>query len=477
MIKQTLGKETFIYGMGRILASSIAFLLLPFYLHSLSSLGDYGLIQLITAFFAFSNIIFLFAFDASLMRHYAGENSSNRKMYLSNTYFSLIITSSILITVLIIFKDFFATIIIAGNNPDWIIKIAFILFFDSLRTIHLLILRAENRAYNFMIFQVLDIAILASLNIYFVGFSYEYNKVAGVIHANFLSSIFIFVFSFPIIFNRFDFKTLSFRAWLKIKSFAMPLVPAGVFWIVLEYSDRKMLEFLMPSEIALETVGAYGVGHKLGAIMLLLVYSFNYAWRPYFLKSKNHQDFSSISNYVFYFLGFFWIILILFVQNIATLNIPFLNKPLINIEYLSGLSVVPFIALAYIFHASFILQESGPFLKDKTKNISIIRGIGVIANFILNYILITYYEPLLGAAIATTISYFIMSFLIYFWNKSFFKFTYNWRIVFIIFLFMSFAWTLSSQNYIVINTVLLVLYILLYPKIQSYSFFEKSQRK
>ncbi len=466
MIKQTLGKETFIYGIGRILASSVAFLLLPFYSHALSSLGDYGLIQLITAFFAFSNIIFLFAFDASLMKHYAGEGTEDRKMYLSNTYFSLIITSTLLITLLITFRDFFATIIIAGNNSDWIIKIAFILFFDSLRTVHLLILRAENRAYNFMVFQVLDIAILTSLNVYFVGFGFEHNKVAGVIHANFLSSICIFIISFPIIFNRFDFKTLSINAWRKIKNFAMPLVPAGVFWIVLEYSDRKMLEFLMPADIALETVGAYGVGHKLGAIMLLMVYSFNYAWRPYFLKAKDESEFTNISNYVFYFLGFFWMILILFIQNITTINIPFLNKPLINLEYLSGLSVVPFIALAYIFHASFILQESGPFLKNKTENISIIRGVGVISNLVLNYILITYYQPLLGAAIATTVSYFIMSYLIYTWNKSFFDFHYNWNILFIIMFFMGTAWTIADHNFLILKVGLLILYILYYKYIE-----------
>ena len=477
MINQSLGKETFIYGIGRIIASSLAFLLLPFYSHSLSSISDYGLIQLITAFFAFSNIIFLFAFDASLMRYYAGEDSTNRRVYLSNTYFSLIITSAILASVLITFRDFFSVLIISGNNPDWIIKIGFILFFDSLRTIHLLILRAENKAYNFMLFQVTDIVLLASLNIYFVGYGYENNKVAGVIHANFLSSIFIFLTSFPIIFNRFDFKSLSFVAWIKIKNFAMPLVPAGVFWIILEYSDRKMLEFLMPAHTALETVGAYGVGHKLGAIMLLMVYSFNYAWRPYFLKSKNEGEFQKISNYVFYFLGFFWMLLVLFVENITTVNIPILNKPLINIDYLSGLSIVPFIALAYVFHASFILQESGPFLKNRTQNISIIRGFGVILNLLLNYILITYYQPLLGAAIATSISYFMMSFVIYSWNKSFFNFQYDWKVVFIIIVFMATSWLLSSYALILLKSTLLILYISLYPKILNFSLNELRKRK
>ena len=469
MIEKRLGKEIIIYGTGRIMASSVAFLLLPFYSHALSSLEEYGLIQIITAFIAFANIIFLFAFDASLMRFYAGENSKNRKIYLSNTYFSLIITSTLLITILIIFRSFFSTVIISNNNPDWIIKIAFILFFDSLRSIHLLVLRAENKAYNFMILQVLDIVILTSLNIYFVGFGFEHNKVAGVIHANFLSSIIIFIISFPIIFNRFDFSTLSIKAWKKIKKFAMPLVPAGMFWIILEFSDRKMLEFLLPSNIALNEVGVYGAGYKLGALMLLLVYAFNYAWRPYFLKAKNQKEFTNISNYVFYFLGFFWIFLVLFIENIITINVPVLNKPLISAEYLQGLSIVPLIALAYIFHASFVLQESGPFLKNKTKNISICRGFGVIINIVLNLILIPYYHQFnkayLGAAIATLISYFMMSCAIYIWNKSLFDFKYNWKIVIGVTVFIVIAWSISIYNIMAVKFLLLFLYILYYKYI------------
>ena len=473
MSEHTLGKETIIYGVGRILASSIAFLLLPFYSHALSSISDYGLIQLVTAFIAFSNIIFLFAFDASLMKHYAAENPKKRKEYLSNTYFSLIITSTILVVILINFRTFFSNIIIAGNNPDWIIKIAFILFFDSLRSIHLLVLRAENKAYNFTILQVIDIALLTSLNIYFVGFGFEDDKVAGVIHANFLSSIIVFIISFPIIFNRFDFSTLSINVWRKLKNFALPLVPAGLFWVILEFSDRKMLEFLMPSEIALNEVGVYGAGYKLGALMLLLVYAFNYAWRPYFLKSKDQKDFIKISNYVFYFLGFFWIMLVLFIENLTAINIPILNKPLIHQEYLKGLSIVPLIALSYIFHASFVLQEAGPFLKNKTKNISISRGFGVLLNIILNLILIPYYHDLnkafLGAAIATLISYFAMSCIIYFWNKSVFSFKYNWNIILGICFFMLVAWYLSAYDSILLKGALPCLYILYYNYINKHS--------
>ena len=164
--------------------------------------------------------------------------------------------------------------------------------------------------------------------------------------------------------------------------------------------------------------------------------------------------------------------LVLFIENITTINIPVLNKPLINPEYLKGLIIVPFIALSYIFHASFVLQEAGPFLKNKTKNISISRGVGVLLNIILNLILIPYYHDLnkayLGAAIATLISYFVMSCIIYFWNKSVFDFKYNWDILFGIGFFMAVAWYMSTYDSVLLKGLLPCLYILYYQYINKH---------
>ncbi len=145
-------------------------------------------------------------------------------------------------------------------------------------------------------------------------------------------------------------------------------MPAGLFWMILEFADRKMLEFLIPLN-SLHTVGIYGAGYKLGALMLLLVYAFNYAWRPYFLKENNMKSFQKISSYVFFGLGLFYILLVLYVDIIATTTLPIINTTLIDSKFWDGLVIVPIIALAYIFHGSFILQEAGPFLSNRVYKI------------------------------------------------------------------------------------------------------------
>ena len=181
-------------------------------------------------------------------------------------------------------KSSLSIYLIADSGEDLIVKIGLILFFDALRSIHLLILRAENRALNFTALLVLDIILLTALNIYFVGFQGQ--GIEGIVQANLISSVTVFIITLPIILKRFRLDLLSLSHWKTLKEFALPLMPAGLFWMILEFADRKMLEFLIPNN-SLHTVGIYGAGYKLGALMLLLVYAFNYAWRPYFLKAKD----------------------------------------------------------------------------------------------------------------------------------------------------------------------------------------------
>lgn len=454
-----LKKETAIYGLGRILGSSISFFLFPFYTHALTSTGEYGVVQIVVAFIAFSNIIFLFGFDGALMKYYVSSKKDIEKQtYLTNTYVWVLCFSLVLLLLLITFKEALAIYVIAGYDPSLIVKIAFILFFDALRAIHMLILRAENRAVHFTLIMVADIFLLTSLNIYFVGV--QGSGIDGVIYANFLSSIIIFIASFPIIFNRFRFALISVSQWTKLRSFALPLMPAGLFWMILEFADRKMLEFLIPLN-SLHTVGIYGAGYKLGALMLLLVYAFNYAWRPYFLKENNMKSFQKISSYVFFGLGLFYILLVLYVDIIATTTLPIINTTLIDSKFWDGLVIVPIIALAYIFHGSFILQEAGPFLSNRVYKISICRGIGVILNIALNLALIPYFEkPFVGAALATLISYFSMSLILYLWNYKESIFRYDNIMIVIVFLNICLAWYLSAYGLMVFKVLVPILYII-----------------
>lgn len=173
------------------------------------------------------------------------------------------------------------------------------------------------------------------------------------------------------------------------------------------------------------------------------------------------KSFQKISSYVFFGLGLFYILLVLYVDIIATTTLPIINTTLIDSKFWEGLVIVPIIALAYIFHGSFILQEAGPFLSNRVYKISICRGIGVILNIALNLALIPYFEkPFVGAALATLISYFSMSLILYLWNYKESIFRYDNIMIVIVFLNICLAWYLSAYGLMVFKILVPILYII-----------------
>ena len=82
-----------------------------------------------------------------------------------------------------------------------------------------------------MILLVLDIILLTALNIYFVGF--QGKGIEGIVQANLISSVSVFIITLPIILKRFRLDLLSLSHWKTLKEFALPLMPAGLFWMIL----------------------------------------------------------------------------------------------------------------------------------------------------------------------------------------------------------------------------------------------------
>ena len=68
--------------------------------------------------------------------------------------------------------------------------------------------------------------------------------------------------------------------------------------------------------------------------------------------------------------------------------------------YWESTQIVPLIALAYIFHAMYLLQLPGVYFLEKSIWIAGFRGIGAVANIVLNFLLIPQFG-IMGAAGAT----------------------------------------------------------------------------
>ena len=416
---KSLGSQSLIYGAGHVAARGVTFLLLPIYTN-IFSLEDYGIISLIYTFLGFMNVVLHYGLDASLLKHYMPADSEERKTILSNAYGSFLITTILFSLLLIIFRNNVSGLLFGINLPNITLLVVGILFFDVLWSIHVLILRAEERPVYFSIISFLNVLSTLALNILFV--IYLELGIYGVLLSNLITSGVIFLITFPIILKRSSIKSLSLKYWKKMMKFGVPFLPAGIFSMILELSDRYILRYLTD----IETVGLYNAGYKIGLLILLIVMGFNMAWQPYFLKKEKEERkyIADVTTLVFAVLGFFWILLLLWSDTMV--KIKFGDFSFFGEQYWEATSIVPIIGLAYVFHAGYLIQLPGVYLLEKIGWIPWVRGLGALSNIILNFLLIPEYG-IVGAASATCLSFILMAVIFYFINRSVFPILYQWR--------------------------------------------------
>lgn len=421
---KSLGQQSLIYGAGHVAARGVTFLLLPLYTN-VFSLEEYGIISLIFTFLGFMNVILHYGLDASLLKHYVPANNEERKLILSNIYVSFVITTTAIVTLLVLFRHQVSNLFFGSDLPQISLLVAGILFFDVLWTIHTLLLRAEGKPVFFTLVNFFNVLSFLGLNLLLV--LYFQMGIFGVLLSNLITSGLIFIATLPIIINRISFSYLSLTRWKKLMNFGLPFLPAGIFSMTLELSDRYILRYLTD----LETVGLYNAGYKLGMLLMLVVMGFNMAWQPFFLKKeKSEKDYiAQITTLITATLGLLWILLIIWVEDIMRFQIA--GFSFFGSQYWSSTQIVPIIALAYIFHAAYLLQIPGVYLMEKSSRVAWIRGLGAITNIVLNFLLIPSLG-IIGAATATCLSFILMAVFIFMVNRKIFPIKYEWKKILII---------------------------------------------
>ena len=425
-----LGKESLIYGTGHVLARLITFLLLPIYTHVFSP-EEYGVVSLAYAFMGFSMMFYRYGMDTALMKYSVQLNYDNKTAYISSIYILQLLSSIIFSAVLYFVRDYVSEPLLGVGNPDWIIILAGILMLDNLWNHHVLLLRAENRPGSYIFFNLLNVILTMTLNILLVV-KWRLG-IEGVLISNLLVSGIIFIFSLPIILKRINLSLIRSNVIKDVILFGLPFLPAGIFTMVMELSNRYILEWLEGTY----AVGLFSAGYKLGIFGLIIVMGFNMGWTPYFLKRIKEEgakkEFSHIASLFLGFLGFIVIIISIWIPEIMRLKIG--SNYLIGDSFWSAENVVSIVLIGYFFFGTYVIQLPGVYAKEITTWIPIFRAIGAISNISLNIILIPKYG-VLGSAWATAISFVFMSLSVFIKLFNIYYVKYNWKAILYPILFM-----------------------------------------
>jgi O-antigen/teichoic acid export membrane protein len=465
MAIRNLGKQTIIYGLGHVLARLITFLLLPLYTHTFTK-ESYGAISLAYAFMGFTMILYRYGMDTALLKFSVQKVGIEKKEYTSVIVATQLITSIIFSLILYYLRGSISFYVLGVNRPDWMTFIIIILFLDSFWNLPMLILRSEEKAIPFIFFSLLNVTVTMLLNIYFVV--YQSNGVEGVFKANILASGIVCFLSIPIIYKSISIKHFDRKILLNILKFSIPFLPAGIFTMVMELSDRYMIEWILGTS----EVGLYSAGKKMGMLGLTAVMGFNMGWTPYFLKrgkiENAKEEFKIITTIFLGLIGFICFLVSLWISKIMRFSI--LGTTLIGAEFWDCEPIVILILTGYFFFGVYVLQLPGIYIKEQTKWVPIFRIIGA-SVLIFSSLIIIPKVGIVGAAYAVVLSFFSMSIAIYVKSQSVYPIAYNRAAVIVPILFLFVAY-LGVEN-----ISLKILFSFTYPLIWYFFVFEKKDKR
>jgi O-antigen/teichoic acid export membrane protein len=205
---------------------------------------------------------------------------------------------------------------------------------------------------------------------------------------------------------------------MQILKFTLPMVPASLAVFVLNMGDR----FILTRFVDTAEIGMYSLGYKFGILLGVFVGSpFLLAWEPKRVQLyENDPNPQRIYEKVFLFM----FTLLVF----GSVGLSALIKEIVTVMaapgFLRACIVTPFVAFGYAFYIMSCIVDVGIFLKKKTYWYPIINSIAAVANIALNFILIPKFG-VLGAAIATLGSFFLLPFLAFMISQHYYPLRYD----------------------------------------------------
>ena len=389
--------QTSYYTIANIIRNITSLVMLPIYTRYLAP-SDYGIIELMSMALDLTGILVCNRIGEAIFRYYLLAKDPKEKAQTISTAFllAILINTAGFILLLLAHKPISSFI-----NPDPEFQILFILFaitliFEAITSIPIIYLRIQNLAKYYLVISVVRLLIQVSLNIYFVVL--QDLHVAGVVYSALISNFIMGVIlgSYFISKNGIHFrKDIAYKIFI----FSIPMIFVASASFVTTFGDRYFLKLYA----TLTDVGIYSLAYKFGFLLIAL------SWDPFFKywEGQRYRVYKADDAQAQFEKSFVYLSLWLF--SMGTLISIFLGdllQILSTEEFYPAANYAPLIILAFIFHAWAGYCNFGIFLREKTKYMAYVEILSAIMIIGLYILLIPNYG-ILGAAIATTLGYFL----------------------------------------------------------------------
>lgn len=419
--------QTAVYGLSSIIGRLLNYLLVPLYTFVFKNPADYGDVSILYAWVAFLVVFLTFGMETTFFRFLHLKEDKDKVF--SNSFLTLIILNSLFFLIILYFNQDVADYLLFHEHNEYIVLLALIVCVDSITSLPLAKLRAEEKALKFAGIQFASIGVNILLNLIFMlGFFNGDRPEEGVLFIliiNLISSLIKPIFLYK------DFLkiklTFDFELGKEMIIYAFPLVFAGFAGIVNETIDRILLERILftsgktLSEAKTE-VGIYSAVYKLAMLVTIFLQAYRYAAEPFFFAQSKGAD----RNKIYIKTMNYFVAGVCFIFLLVSLNIDVFKHFIQNESYWVGLGVVPILLLANVCLGIYYNQSIWYKLSGQTKFGAYISIGGAFLTIVLNVLFIPTYGYY-ACAWATLIVYACQMIASYILGQKYHPIAYNLR--------------------------------------------------
>jgi O-antigen/teichoic acid export membrane protein len=411
-----LAKHSVIYGLGGVVSRILAVLLLPIYTAYLET-DDLGSVAIVVALQVVLVTILRGGISSAFFRFYFDSSEPARRLAVVRTSFWFTMASATLgLAAGLVLAEPIAELLGLGDQAG-LVRAAFVGIWAQMNYEQLTALfRAEERSTAFVAASLINIAVSVTATILLVVI-YEQGAL-GVVVGNFIGTLCVYV---ALLGYRREQLGIDFDRPLlrEMQKFGLPLVPAALALIVINWSDR----FFLSHFVGLEEVGVYEMGMRVASAMVLLLTAFRTAWPAFAYSIEDDDEARQTYAFVLTYLVFItsWVALAL------GLLAPWIVEVLSSdSSFDEGARVVAILAFAKAAYAAYIVMAIGVGRARRTQFNWVITGAAALVNVGLNLLLVPRYE-MFGSAVATAAAFAVLFLGMTWYAQRVYPVPYQWR--------------------------------------------------
>lgn len=377
--------------------------------------ADYGIVATFNVLLAVMVVFVGLSMRGAINVNFFKLNKDELKEYIGNV-FSILFSSFLLVFVIVyILKSYFSFFTKFPEN--WIPYIVVVALFQSIFAITLGLWRVEQKSLPYGLFQISRTILNVSLSVIFVvliGWGWQ-GRIFGVI----ITSVIFGLLSIFVIYKRSYIKLSFNKKYIKdALFFGIPLIPHALGGWIITGIDRIFIN----SMVGVAVTGIYTVGYQVGMIIGLLAHSFNLAWSPFlYEKLKENNYLTKVKIVKFTYL---YDVCIIFAALALSFVAPYFLKFFVSKNFYFAYKYVLWIALGYAFHGMYLMVVNYIIYVKKTYILAWVTFFSAGINVVLNYLFIKA-NGAIGAAQATTITFFMQFIMVWVLSAKIYKMPWN----------------------------------------------------